>query len=123
MVFKKIADIVALPLKLIFNRSMLSKNKLLLGWKSTNISPIFKKGSKSELGNYRLVSLTAVPCKIMESIIRDKMLKFAQENSFMSNDQHGFKKCRACITNVLETLENWTKVLDSGYGIDVIYLD
>ena len=68
------AEIVALPLKLTFNRSMLS-NKLPLEWKSAKISPIFKKGSESELSNYRPVSLTAVPCKIMESIIKDKMLK------------------------------------------------
>ena len=62
--------------KMIFNRSILS-NKLPLEWKSTNRSPIFKKGSKSELGHYRPVSLTAIPCTIMESIIRDKILKFA----------------------------------------------
>ena len=49
-------------------------NKLLLEWKNANISPFIKNGSKSELGNYRLVFLTAIPCKIMESIIRDKML-------------------------------------------------
>ena len=50
------------------------------------------------------------------------MLKFPQENSFIS-DQHGFVKSRSCVTNVLETLDDWTKVLDSGHGIDAIYLD
>ena len=92
-------------LKLIFNRVMLN-NKLPLEWKSANISSIFKKGSKSELGNYRTMSLNAIPCKIGESIIRDKMLKFAQENSFMTSDQNGFMKSRSCLTNVLETLED-----------------
>ena len=70
LVLKKMAEIVALPLKLILNSSMLS-NKLPLEWKGANISPIFMKGSKSELGNCR--SLTAIPCKIMESITGDKM--------------------------------------------------
>ena len=70
-----------------------------------------RKGVKSELGNYRPVSLTAVSCKKLESIIRDKMLKFAQENSFMTSDQHGFIKSKYCLTNVLETLEDCTKVL------------
>ena len=51
------------------------------------------------------------------------MLKFAQENSFMTSDQHGFMKSRSCLTNVLETLEDWTKALESSYGIDIIYLD
>ena len=59
----------------------------------------------------------------MGSIIRDKMLKFAQENSFMTSNQHGFMKSSSCLTNVLETLEEWTKALNSGYGIDIIYLD
>ena len=51
MVLKKMAEIVALPLKLIFNRSMLS-NKLSLECKSANISPIFKRRSKNELSKY-----------------------------------------------------------------------
>ena len=41
----------------------------------------------------------------------------------MITDQYGFTKSRSCLTNVLEALEDWTKVLDSGYGIDIIYLD
>ena len=51
------------------------------------------------------------------------MLKFAQENNFMTSDQHGFMNSRPCLTDVLETLEDWTKALDSSYGIDIIYLD
>ena len=51
------------------------------------------------------------------------MLKFAQENSFMTSDQHGFTNSWFCLTNVLETLEDWTTALDSDYGIGVIYLD
>ena len=117
MVLKKMAEIVTLPLKVMFNRSMLSNN-LPLEWKSLYISPqIFKKGSKSALGYCKPVSLPAVSSKIMQSIIRDKMLKFAQENSFMTSDQHGFMKSRYCLTNVLETLEDWT--WDNGCGIGV----
>ena len=59
----------------------------------------------------------------MVSIIRDKMLKFAQGNSLMTYHLHGFMKSRSCLTNVLETLEDWTTALDSGYGIDIINLD
>jgi hypothetical protein len=41
----------------------------------------------------------------------------------MNNYQHGFTKGRSCTTNLLETLEAWTRLLDSGIGIDVIFLD
>ena len=71
MVLKKMTEIGALPLKSIFNRFMLT-NKLPIEWKSANISPILRKRVKVKLGNYRPVSLTAVLCTIMESVIRDK---------------------------------------------------
>jgi len=29
---------------------------------------------------------------------------------------------RFCLTNLLEVLEAWTRVLDSGYGVDIVFL-
>jgi len=40
-------------------------------WKTANVCPIFKKGSKSHIGNYRPVSLTSQICKLFKTIIRD----------------------------------------------------
>ena len=59
----------------------------------------------------------------MESIIRDDMVIFLEEGGLLNSNQYGFMKKRSCLTNLLETLEIWTKALDEGYGIDVIYLD
>ena len=71
--------------------------------------------------NWVTAGLTAVPCKIMESIIRDKMLKFAHKNNFMTSNQHGFIESRSCLTNVLETLEDLIKTLDSVQFIYFFY--
>ena len=90
-------------------------------WRLANITPLFKKGANSDPSNYWPVSLTSVVCKLMESIIRD-VLVTALKDKF-SCSQHGFMKHRSCLTNILESLEAWTKALDEGYGIDVIYLD
>ena len=45
-------------------------------WKEANITPVFKKGSRNKPENYRLVSLTSVVCKLIETLIRDHMVEF-----------------------------------------------
>jgi len=103
--------------------SHLNSERCLMTGKTAHVFPLFKKGSKTDKANYRPVSLTSVPCKIMESIIKDRMKQFLDSNGVISDAQHGFMQGRSCLTNLLETLENWTKALDEGYGIDVLYLD
>ena len=87
------------------------------------ICPIFKKGKKNEAGNYRPVSLTSVVCKIMESIIKESLVKYAEANKLIADCQHGFMRGRSCLTNLLESFEMWTRAVDEGYGLDIIYLD
>ena len=60
----------------------------------------------------------------MEKIIKEKLVKFWETNDIkFCKEQHGFRRGRSCLTNLLETLENWTEALDQGYGLDVVYLD
>ena len=50
-------------------------------------------------------------------------MKFWEDNDTFCKEQHGFTRGKSCLTNLLETLENWTRALDEGYGLDVVYLD
>ena len=45
------------------------------------------------------------------------------EDDLFTNHQHGFIKTKSCVTQLLETIEKWTELLDQGYSVDVIYLD
>ena len=92
-------------------------------WKTATVIPIFKKGTRTEPGNYRPVSLTCVTCKIMESIIRDALAKHMGKNELYAKCQHGFRPNRSCVTQLMEVLEDFTKELDTGENIGVIYLD
>lgn len=85
--------------------------------------PLFKKGSKLDPGNYRPVSLTCISCKIMESIIRDHIAGQLNNSAGLSASQHGFTKGRSCATNLLTAFELWTKWIDEGFGVDIVYLD
>ena len=64
---------LAKPLFLIFTES-LSNGVVPLDWELANISPIYKKGSRSMAGNYKPVSLTCLANKLMESCVKDAML-------------------------------------------------
>jgi len=59
----------------------------------------------------------------MEGIIRDNLASHLETVKTINARQHGFLHGRSCLTNLLEAFEEWTRALDDGYGVDVIYLD
>ncbi len=106
----------------IFNMS-LESGTVLTAWKTATVTPIFKKGTKGDPGNYRPVSLTSVPCKILESIIKDKIMDHLLENNLIRDSQHGFMPGRSCATNLVEFMYFVTESVDEGESVDIFYLD
>ena len=110
------------PLCKIFNQSLQS-GVVPADWKTANVVPIFKKGVKSEPGNYRPVSLTSVICKTMERILQKKLVDHLEKNDLLKNSQHGFRSKRSCATNLIEFLDYTTSKVDLGDPVDIIYYD
>lgn len=113
---------MATALTIIYNKSI-SSGCVPKSWREANVTPIFKKGSKGAVENHRPVSLTSIPCRIMESIMRDEIVEHLLNNSLINESQHGFLKNKSCATNLLEFLEAITSEADNGSPIDIIYLD
>lgn len=119
-VLKKCANLLYIPLAFLFNMS------LKLGyfpdvWKTSIISPLFKSGSKSNIANYRgIAKLSCIP-KLFEKIITD-VLSY-QSSSIFRSEQHGFRKSRSIVTNLLEL----TTFVNDGFvnkkQTDVVYTD
>ncbi|KFV66168.1 RNA-directed DNA polymerase from mobile element jockey, partial [Dryobates pubescens] len=74
-VLRELADELA---KLIFQQSWLS-GEVPDDWKLANVMPIHKKGQKDDPGNYRPVSLTTVPEKILEQVILSAITRHLQD--------------------------------------------
>ena len=111
-----------LPLKLIFQKSV-AEGKIPEIWKTAHVSAIFKSGSKSKPENYRPISLTSVPGKLLERLIRDEIVEHMTANNLFAKSQHGFRAGKSCITQLLEFLEDVSTALDKGEDVDVIYID
>ena len=62
---------VAIPSATVFNRS-LNSGALPSEWMEAVVSLIFKNGDRDRPENYRLVSLTSAPCKVMEPSVGEK---------------------------------------------------
>lgn len=118
----QIKEIIAKPLTLLFNRLM-EKNIVPTDWKEANITPIFKKGEKSNVENYRPVSLTVLFGKVMEKIIKEHIEKFILTAKLIKVSQHGFMKGRSCMSNLLLFQNSVINMIDEGSSVDIIYLD
>ena len=113
---------IAEPRSIIYNEA-LKLSKLPYEWKLGHITAIFKKGNKSEPGNYRPISLTSILCKILESIIRDHIMTYMLANNLFSLQQFGFLPGISTVLQLLKVLDKWTEILDGGGCVDVIYCD
>ncbi|KAK4813071.1 hypothetical protein QYF61_007573 [Mycteria americana] len=92
-------------------------------WRLANVSPIHKKGRKEDPGNYRPVSLTPVPGKVMEQNILSAITWHVQDNQVIRASQHGFRKGRSCLTNLISFYDKVTLLVGEGKAVDVVYLD
>lgn len=79
------------PLSIIFQQSWES-GEVPVNWKLVNVAPTFKKDKKDDLGNYRPVSLTSVPGKIVGKVILGVIEKHLRDNSVIGHSQHRFTR-------------------------------
>ena len=121
-VLKEITLAIVKPLTLIYKES-LKVGQLPDDWKSANIAAIYKKGSRHIALNYRPVSLTCIACKMLESILRDHIIKHMKKHKLFSSKQFGFISGRSTTLQLLRVLDEWTSILDRGSAVDVIYFD
>lgn len=109
-------------LYLIFKQS-LSTGTLPDDWKKAKIVPIFKGGRRDAPSNYRPISLTSVPCKLLEHIIASNLMFYLESINFFYPFQHGFRKSLSCETQLAEFTHDLLQHMDDNLQIDAIFLD
>lgn len=114
------AQSLALPIAIIFNRS-LNEGTFPALWKSAHVVPVHKKGSRAEIENYRAISILNPLAKMLEKIVYDAIYQTISQA--LPDSQHGFLKKRSTTTN-LSCFTNFVlKSMDGGGQVDVVYTD
>ncbi len=88
---KETKSVIIKPLKIIYKKSI-SEQKIPESWKQAHVhvTPLFKKGSRQKTENYRPISLTSVPGKMLERLIRDDIVNHMTINHLFSDVQHNY---------------------------------
>jgi len=121
-ILKLCAKEIAPILTVIFIQSLTSGH-IPNDWLKANITPVFKKGDKSDANNYRPISLTAVCCKILEHILYHHITEHLNTYNVLINQQFGFRAGHSCEAQLISVVEDIQMAMDSSHQVDIIFID
>lgn len=121
-ILKQFKEILVTPITHIINLSL--KQAIFPNiCKIATVIPIHKKGDKSDMNNYRPISLTSNLGKLIEKTIKARITNFLEKFNFFAANQYGFRAGR----NTQDAITHLTKLLhddlDNGLRPICIYLD
>ena len=92
-------------------------------WKKAKVTPIFKSGDKSDVGNYRPISVLPIVSKIIERAVHDQLYAYLTNANLLSNAQSGFRSNHSTSTTLHDVQDYILNNMDDGYATGVIFLD
>jgi hypothetical protein len=120
---KECADELGPALTLLFQTS-LNTGVVPADWRTAFITPVFKKGERYKAENYRPISLTSIPCKVMEHIVVSAVMGVAEEQTILCSEQHGFRKAHSCESLLIGFVDREAaEALERGNQEDLLIMD
>ena len=91
--------------------------------KLSHIIPIHKGDHRGIPANYRPIALTSHIIKLFEKVMRNKIVAYLEEGNLFNQSQHGFRRGRSCLSQLLAHHDEVLSNLEKGLNVDTIYLD
>lgn len=117
---KDCATVLAVPLCILFNL-IISTSSFPDLWKVSKIVPVFKKGDRSNIENYRPITIVNNFAKAFEMLLHEYVYRYMHNR--LSQYQHGFIKGRSTVTNLFCVTQFLADSIDAELQTDVIYTD
>uniref|UniRef100_A0A672GUJ2 Reverse transcriptase domain-containing protein n=1 Tax=Salarias fasciatus TaxID=181472 RepID=A0A672GUJ2_SALFA len=119
---KQITDVVIEPFKYICNLSF-TTGTFPESMKIAKVIPLFKKGNKNDVSNYRPISLLPQLSKILEKLFVIRLNKFIVKHNILSNNQYGFRTNHSTATAIMELAEEITNAMDKKRFLVSVFVD
>ena len=92
-------------------------------FKTGKITPVFKKGNKECIENYRPVSILPVFGKVFEKILYKQLYSFLSSNSVLHDQQFGFRKGHSTTHALHKSVNDRTKSIAKNKHVLGIFID
>ena len=121
-VLKHCSNTLCKPLTVLFNKC-LADGVFPRTWKLANVSPVYKKGSKSDKVNYRPISLLSNMSKVLEKIVFKRLYEYLTENRLLTEKNSGFKKKDSTTNQLLKIVHQIYQDINDGKDTCMVFLD
>ncbi len=101
----------------------LNTSKFPDDWKKAKVTPIFKSGDKSNVSNYRPISVLPIISKIIERNVHNQLYAYLCSKNILSDSQSGFRSKHSTTTTLLDVQDYILNNMDKGLATGVIFLD
>jgi len=93
-------------------------------WKLAHLTPNHKgKGSKSDINNYRPLSVLSPIAKVYESLLAERISNFFESNNLLYDNQFGFRKGLSCELALNTFIDKIRQKLELKEYVIAIFLD
>ena len=116
------ASIIVCPLSHVINLSLI-QGIVLDGLKYAGVVPLFKKNDKTEIGNYRPVSILSIISKVFERVVYDQIQTYLDERKLLYNFQSGFRPRFSTDTCLIHFTDFIKFQMDKSYLVGMVLLD
>ncbi|EYC33902.1 hypothetical protein Y032_0001g15 [Ancylostoma ceylanicum] len=122
IIYRKCAEALAGPLCFIINSSIYFGEVPEI-WKESIVTAIPKNSSSCHPSDFRPISISPPPIKVLEKLIRSELLSFLEKRGLIPPEQHGFLAGSSTTTILADCLHDWHIALNRHRSVDVIYFD
>ena len=119
---KLAAPIICHPLAYICNLSLFTSH-FPSKWKVAKVSPIYKDGDKSDVSNYRSISVLPILSKILERVVHDQLYDYLTSNNILHPCQSGFRSNHSTNTTLIDVTDHILSNMNEGKVTGTIFLD